>query len=666
MSWLKRFRSDESGFTVVEYVMAAVILFIISTGIMTALAYAGTASASTAMHEAGLQLANQRIEQARNMPYDSLGTTTGYPTGTIVTPETVVVATPEGDLTFVVVTQVDWAVDSASNLSSDKNVKVTVSWTTPRPGSVMVETNVVGKSSLTNAGDVKVNVVDSDTNAPVTGATITIKPQGGLTVSKTTGTEGFVRWGKVPAGSITMTGTCPTHYLDMTPVSGAVVLTGELNEWTVQAIRPSSGTVRVVDQDGNPMADVPVTLSGPAGAAGWTLPTGTGSVTTNASGDAVFAKLRKGTYTVSAASSGYEQASSSRTLSIIAGGSSYTLNPNFVMQRITTIKVTVLDSSDNPISGATVTATGPSAVTFSGTTAANGQITSNSMGAIGANKTYTVTATKSGYLSNTGTVTLSQYTQGAVTIKLPDPPPTTIKVIVLNNSTSAPIPGATVTASGVTFPSTTDASGIAISNDMGSIGTNQTYLVTAAKSGFTSNSGSVTFSQYTQGVLTIKLSPPAPTTIKVTVTNNSGTPISGVTVSATGPSAVTFPAVTDANGQATSNDMGAIGSNKTYTVTVRKTGWALNTGTVTLSQSTQGTVTVKLLNPTLRVYGYDNTARTIYVYTSQTAGGAPAYSAAGAKSSVAVSFYLPAGSPGKQAFDVRRLRSNPRPSQCGR
>ena len=93
------------------------------------------------------------------------------------------------------------------------------------------------------------------------------------------------------------------------------------------------------------------------------------------------------------------------------------------------------------------------------------------------------------------------------------------------------------------------------------------------------------------------------------MTNNSGTPIPGVTVSATGPSAVTFSTLTDANGQATSNDMGPIGTNKTYTVTVRKSGWAQNTGTVTLSQSTQGTVTIKLLNPTLQVmYGYDNTA----------------------------------------------------------
>ena len=87
MGWLKRFMRDDSGFTVVEYLVAAAILFIVSTGVMGALAYASTANASTAMRQLGLEVANQRMEQARNLPYDSLGTTNGYPIGTIVTPE---------------------------------------------------------------------------------------------------------------------------------------------------------------------------------------------------------------------------------------------------------------------------------------------------------------------------------------------------------------------------------------------------------------------------------------------------------------------------------------------------------------------------------------------------------------------------------------------------
>ena len=645
MSGLKRVLPDESGFTVVEFVVAAAILFIVSTGIMGALAYASTANASTAMRQLGLELANQRMEQARNMPYDTLGTQNGYPIGTIPTPETVLVPTPEGNRTFVVVTEVEWAVDSASNLSSDKAVRITVSWASPRPGSVMVESNVVGKSSLTNVGDVKVSVVDAQTGDPVSGATFTIKPASGLTASKTTVLTGFVRWGKVPAGSIIITGTCSTHYLDMSPVSGAAVISGQLNPWTIQAYRPSSGTVHVHDQAGNNLKDVDVTISGPAGSSDWSCPNGTGTARTDDSGNAFFAKLRSGaTYTVTGVLDGYTVETSPPVLSTGAGGSS----SESLLQMIhnTNIRVTVLDDSTGlPISGATVTATGPTTVSFpSLTDATYGQATSNPMGTIGTGRSYTVTVVKNGYLTKTGSVTLSQYELGEVTVRLSTPPPTTIKVTVLDDH-GAPIKDAKVSATGptaVTFAALTDGSGYATSNDMGAIGTLKTYTVSAVMAGFATNTGSVTFSQYTQGTLTIVLSPPN-TTIKVRVTNSAGTAIQGATVSATGPTTVVFASPTDASGYATSNNMGAIGTNQTYTITVRLSGWAKNTGTVTLSEGTQGAVTVKLLQPTLLVYGYDTTARTIYVYTSQTSGGAPAYSAAGAKSTVAVSFYLPAG-----------------------
>jgi type II secretory pathway pseudopilin PulG len=518
MVWVKRFIRDGSGFTVVELVVAAAILFFVSTAIMGALAYASTANASNAMRQAGLELANQRMEQARNLPYDSLGTTNGYPTGTIVTPETVVVTTPDGNKTFVVVTEVGWAVDTVTGLAGDKNVKITVSWASPRSASVTIASNVVGKSAVTNAGDVKINVVDADTSEKVAGATITIKPAGGLQVSSTTGTNGYVYWGKIPAGTITITGVCATHYLDMSPVSGASVLNGQLNEWTVQGVRASSGTVHVTDQSGGNLSGVAVTITGPAGSTGWSCPSGTGTVVTDENGNAVFPKLRKGTYTVTGVLSGYGVQASPPSLSIIAGGNSYT--SQLRMDLKTTMKVTVLDGSNNPISGATVSATGPSAVTFASTTDASGQATSNDMGAIGTGKTYTVTASRTGYTSSTGTVTMSQSTQGAVTIKLSPVPPTTIKVTVLDASNN-PIPGATVSASGVTFASVTDASGQEVSDDMGAIGTNKTYTVTATKSGYITNTGTVTFSQYTQGALTIKLSlAPVNGTLRVTYSSS--------------------------------------------------------------------------------------------------------------------------------------------------
>ncbi len=507
MVGLKRLIRSESGFTVVELVVAAAILFVVSTGIMGVLAYASTSNASDAKHQMGLELANQRMEQARNMNYDDLGTTNNYPTGTIITPETVVLSTPAGNSTFKVETEVDYSEDVTDpSLGASKDIRITVSWTTPRPGSVTVESNIAGAPAVTNAGAVEILVQDSDTSDPVAGAVITIKPAGGFSASKTTGSDGYAKWKRVATGSIIITGTCGTHYLDMTPVSGAIINNKETLAVTIQGERASSGTVHVVDQNGDDLAGVAVTINGPAGGPGWSCPSGSGTATSGPDGNAVFPKLRKGNHTVTGVLSGYAVQASPPNLSVIAGGGAYT--SELRMDQRTTLKVTVLDSSNNPVPGATVAATGPSAVTFASVTDANGVATSNDMGAIGTGKTYAVTAAKAGYVAASGSVTMDQFSQGTITLGLTPQPPTTIKVTVRDASNN-PIPGVTLTAtgpSGVTFASVTDASGQATSNDMGAIGSSKTYTVTAAKSGWTSNTGAVTLSQYTQGTVTITLS----------------------------------------------------------------------------------------------------------------------------------------------------------------
>ena len=79
--------------------------------------------------------------------------------------------------------------------------------------------------------------------------------------------------------------------------------------------------------------------------------------------------------------------------------------------------------------------------------------------------------------------------------------------------------------------------------------------------------------------------------------------------------------------------MGAIGSSKTYTVTAAKSGWTSNTGSVTLSQYTQGAVTITLsaapVNGTLQVTYTSSVVpgKTIYIYSSIPLGGAPIASA---------------------------------------
>jgi hypothetical protein len=88
--------------------------------------------------------------------------------------------------------------------------------------------------------------------------------------------------------------------------------------------------------------------------------------------------------------------------------------------------------------------------------------------------------------------------------------------------------------------------------------------------------------------------------------------------------------------------MGAIGTNRTYTVTAAKSTWATTSGSVTLSQYTQGTVAI-ILRATLEVSYSGSYPRTIYVYTNQTAGGAWAYTQTAASSTSPASFNLPSG-----------------------
>jgi type II secretory pathway pseudopilin PulG len=371
---------DDSGFTIAEYVMASAILLIVSIAIMGTLAYASTASTGNTRHEEALSLANQRLEQARNVPYDSVGTTNGYPTGTIPGSEDV------GD--FTVVTDVVWAIDPVSNLSSCKTIQITVSWETPRQGSVSITSNIAGKSTIANAGDVKVLVVDADTGAKLQGASISVQPSTGPKATRSTDASGSVRWGKVPAGALGITGTCPGYALDVAPLSGATVIAGQLNTWTIQAVKPSTAAITVLDSSktspNNKLAGVTVTLVGPSG---------TLTAVSNSSGVANFDGLLKGTYSVTGALTGYSPSATS--IGILLGGQGYA--GTLTMNKQASLTITVKDQDGAPVGNLTL-----SGVTAPKTDANGVSVVSNITPG-----TYTVTAALTGYTSGVGTVTIA-------------------------------------------------------------------------------------------------------------------------------------------------------------------------------------------------------------------------------------------------------------------
>ncbi len=369
---MQRLGRDQSGFTVAELVISAAVLLIVSLGIMGVLGYATSANANTAKRENALDIANQRLEQARTMPYADLGTVNGYPSGTLPANDTVGV--------YTVTTEVSWAIDPLQNISSCKTVRITVSWGTGGTSKVSVETNVAGKSDSTNVGDVKITVTDVDTSKPVQGCTVTIQPSVGPSSSLVTKADGTVRWGKIPQGNITITGSCLGYAIDYPKLAGVSVTAGRLNEWPLDAIKPSTGIVNVTF-GGAPLSGVDVTISGPSG---------TITKTSDGSGKATFTGLLKGTYTVTGSKTGYTVGTAS-PLAIIAGNSTY--STALTMNKATTLKVTVVDDGGSPLSGATVSLSG--AGTYSATTDANGEALFTGINA----GSYSVSASKNLYVS---------------------------------------------------------------------------------------------------------------------------------------------------------------------------------------------------------------------------------------------------------------------------
>lgn len=156
------------GFTLVE---AMVFLFIFS--VITVTFYSvitlGTGYIIEAKNRLGaLALANEKMEIARNLQYDVIGTTTGIPAGSILEEEDVVA----GSKTYHVKTIVQYVDDPfdgifpADSVPNDyKRAKITISWggSSGSTGSVYLVSRFVPSGMEVAAGDgiLSINIIDS-------------------------------------------------------------------------------------------------------------------------------------------------------------------------------------------------------------------------------------------------------------------------------------------------------------------------------------------------------------------------------------------------------------------------------------------------------------------------------------------------------------------------
>lgn len=380
----------EQGFTVLEFVYAAVILLVVAMGVMAVFSYAAQSSQSSSTKVDALNLANERIELIRNLPYDDVGVqdTSGESVeipGSVQTPDVV------GD--YTVDTTVTWSRDPDTGRAEYKIVEVAVSWTRGLGGEVTVSSNVFGRSDLVNTGDLSVTVLDNDTNEPIENARVTITPSTGTARWLRTGEDGEAFFGYLGMGEYDVVVEYAGYIYDYVDISTVTVAPDLLCSFVVRMQLPSTIAVTAVDTTGTPLPNALVTLRRPG------VPNQT--LYTNTNGVAEFGNLLIADYTVTVEKSGYGQGSASANVS--AGGQAVAVTVTMAPRN--GLIVRAQDASGVAMPGVAVEVRGPSPATGNATgspttTASNGEASFNSL----ANGSYTITVSKTGFSPQTTTV----------------------------------------------------------------------------------------------------------------------------------------------------------------------------------------------------------------------------------------------------------------------
>ena len=246
--------------------------------------------------------------------------------------------------------------------------------------------------------------------------------------------------------------------------------------YCTSASAPTSGAIAGVvrDNNNNPIAGATVSTN-----------TGNYSTTTAADGSYRIGNVTPGTYNVTAQKNGYT--SQTQYNKTVTAGQTTTVDFNLTLVP-GTIAGTVKDTNNNPLSGATVrTTTGG----YSTTTNSSGQYTLSNV----VPGTYSVEASKSGYLSQTQS-NVQVVSNQTTTVNFSLPPNVGRIQGVVNDECGDPLGGATVQTTSGGYSTTTAADGSYTLNNVVA----GTYSVVASKSGYqsqTNNNVSVTAGQTT-------------------------------------------------------------------------------------------------------------------------------------------------------------------------
>jgi hypothetical protein len=226
----RRSPSSERGLLLIETVAAMAIFVVISIALVSVLTAGILSQYQSHQKTLAEQLAVQEMERIRQLPYGSVGVTSGNPAGTLIPSE----AITTGGLSAVLTREVRWVDDptpTAYRTYADyKRVTLTIRRSSDSKVLVRYTTFLSPSDDAsyggTTNGTVKVQVVDMATNSPVQNVPVSIAdgPSGGASdVTDASGTAIFPALLPNPSS-----GSQAYYDVTVTPPSGFVVLPDDL------------------------------------------------------------------------------------------------------------------------------------------------------------------------------------------------------------------------------------------------------------------------------------------------------------------------------------------------------------------------------------------------------------------------------------------------------
>ncbi len=160
-------RHRNSGLTLIESLIGIALLLIVFISIFVLIQLGIKLTSQSKARISATTLANQKLELARNLPYNEVGTVGGIPAGSIVESEIIV----RNNIAYTVKTTVVYVDDPFDNTFPDdplawdyKTIRVKVSWSEFLGGEIFFQTDIAPKGVETTSGGGIISILVFDAN----------------------------------------------------------------------------------------------------------------------------------------------------------------------------------------------------------------------------------------------------------------------------------------------------------------------------------------------------------------------------------------------------------------------------------------------------------------------------------------------------------------------